>query len=268
MNGLSIGIFDSGLGGLTVLKELKRLLPNESFVYLGDTARVPYGNRSPQVIKKYAFENSVFLLAQGIKLLVIACNTSSAVSLDFLRKRLPINVIGVIEPACRKAIDYTKKGRIGVIGTKATIKSRIYEKTLKKLKGDLEVFSKACPLFVPIVEEGLTEEFVAYHMAEFYLREFKEFDIDVLILGCTHYPMLEPVIKKTLGENIFIVNSGAATAEDVKRRLEAEDLIKKNGKGGVKFYVTDDPENFKNLGSIFLKESIRKVRLVKSLIPL
>lgn len=267
MKDLSIGIFDSGVGGLTVLKELLKALPNERYLYLGDTARVPYGNRSPHVLRRYAFENAIFLLTKGIKLLVVACNTSSAVSLQFLRKKLPVPVFGVIEPACRKAVSLTRKGRIGVIGTKTTIESQSYVKALKRIDRAITVFSKACPLFVPIVEEGLADQDVAYLMAEKYLAEIRARDVDVLVLGCTHYPMLETVIRQAMGEGVEIVNSGLELAREVRSIIQKEGLARKAEKGSVKFFVTDDPQNFKRVGATFLGYPVGDVRLVRNLLP-
>ncbi|MCX7965486.1 MAG: glutamate racemase [Syntrophorhabdaceae bacterium] len=265
MKNLSIGMFDSGVGGLTVLKEVKNLLPMENIVYLGDTARVPYGNRSPQTIIRYAMESSLFLLTKGIKILVIACNTSSAIALKILSKKLPIPVIGVIEPAAKTAVMTTKTNKIGIIGTKATIKSKAYERSIKELKPNMEVISKPCPLFVPIVEEGLEKDEVAFIMAEKYLREFRDSGIDTLIMGCTHYPILEDVIKKVVGEHVNIINTGKETAKDVEKCLKEKGILKTKGKGLCQFYVTDAPETFKEIGGRFLKSQISTVKYIKSL---
>lgn len=265
MKNLSIGMFDSGVGGLTVLKEVKNLLPNENIVYLGDTARVPYGNRSPQTIIKYAIESALFLLTKGIKLLVIACNTSSAIALKILSKKLPIPVLGVIEPAAKTAVETTKTKRIGIIGTKATVKSMAYEKSIKQLNPYIEVISKPCPLFVPIVEEGLEKDDVAFIMAEKYLKEFRKSGIDTLIMGCTHYPVLEEVIKMAVGDHVNIINTGKETARDVEICLKEKGLLKSKGKGMYQYYVTDAPDVFKEIGSRFLKSEISKVQYIKSL---
>jgi glutamate racemase len=178
-----------------------------------------------------------------------------------------VPVLGVIEPACRRAVSVTKKGKVGVIGTRATVESRSYEKTLKRIDKAITVFSKACPLFVPIVEEGLCEHDVAYLMAERYLGEIREKGIDVLILGCTHYPMLEHVIRDTMGGGIEIVNPGLELAREVRSILEKERLERENGRGAVKFFVTDDPQNFKRIGEAFLGHPIGDVRLVRNLFP-
>lgn len=265
MNSLSIGIFDSGVGGLTVLKEIRKLLPNENLIYLGDTARVPYGGRSPSAITRYALECALFLLTKGIKLLVIACNVASAYALPLIKRRFPIPVLGVIEPGVKGALAVTKSKRIGVIGTKGTIRSGVYERLLKGIDGEVSVFQKACPLFVPIVEEGLENDEIAYIMAERYLRDFRDAEIDTLILGCTHYPALEEPIRRALGPKVQIVHSGKEAAKAVKEFLENRGLRSKRGLGGEKYFVTDFPESFIEVGSRLLKEPIRSVRQVKGI---
>ncbi len=265
MENLSIGMFDSGVGGLTVLKEVKRLLPRENIIYLGDTARVPYGNRSPETITRYALESALFLLTKGIKLLVIACNTSSAIALKILARKLPIPVIGVIEPGARGAVAVTKKKKIGVIGTKATIKSKAYEKSIKAIDPEIEVISKPCPLFVPIVEEGLKDDEVAYIMAQRYLKDLRESGIDTLVLGCTHYPVMEDVIKKTVGEHVQVINTGKETAKEVKMCLELNNILRQKGKGTCQYFVTDSPYTFKEIGEMFLNIPVAPIRYIKSL---
>ncbi|HOP86311.1 MAG TPA: glutamate racemase [Syntrophorhabdaceae bacterium] len=265
MKDLSIGMFDSGVGGLTVLKEVKNLLPKENILYLGDTARVPYGNRSPQTIIRYAIESALFLLTKGIKLLIIACNTSSAIALKILSKKLPIPVLGVIEPAAKSAVVATKNKKIGIIGTKATIKSMAYENAIREIDPHMEVLSKPCPLFVPIVEEGLDKDEVAFIMAEKYLNEFKASGIDTLIMGCTHYPVLEDVIKNVVGDHVNIINTGKETARDVEACLRERKLLKTKGMGTCKYYVTDDPDTFKEIGGRFLGYTVSPVKYIKSL---
>ncbi len=265
MENLSIGMFDSGVGGLTVLKELKRLLPRENIIYLGDTARVPYGNRSPETITRYALESALFLLTKGVKLLVIACNTSSAIAINILARKLPIPVIGVIEPGARGAVAATKKKKIGVIGTKATIMSKAYEKSIKAIDPEIEVVSKPCPLFVPIVEEGLEDDKVAHIMAHRYLKDLRESGIDTLVLGCTHYPVMEDVIKKTVGEHVQIINTGKETAKEVKTCLELKNILKNKGKGKCQYFVTDSPYMFKEIGERFLNIPVTPIRYIKSL---
>jgi len=262
---LSIGIFDSGLGGLTVLKEVRRLLPRENFIYLGDTARVPYGNRSPHTVTRYALECALFLLTKGIKMLVIACNTSSALSLNVLKKRLPVPVIGVIEPAARQAVLLTQKRKIGVIGTRATVKSMAYDKAVTRIDPSVSVLSIACPLFVPIVEEGLEDDKIAYLTAHKYLDRLKAEEVDVLVLGCTHYPILKNAIGGVLGGEVHILNAGLETARVVKSMLESRGLMKGRGSGSCRYFVTDSPESFSENGSRFLEEPLGHVKLVKDL---
>ncbi len=265
MKNLSIGMFDSGLGGLTVLKEVRDLLPHEHIVYLGDTARVPYGNKSPQTVTSYALESAMFLLTKGVKLLVIACNTSSALALNILKKKLPIPVLGVIEPGAREAEHITRTKQVGIIGTKATIKSGAYEKAIKKCNPHISVVSKPCPLFVPIVEEGLEEHPIARLTTEMYLRDLVDTGIDALVMGCTHYPILEGIIRKVMGDNVAIINTGRETAKDVKKTLEEEGIASTTGHGGCDYFVTDSPESFKEIGSRFLGEDITHIKFIKSL---
>ncbi len=265
MQKLSIGMFDSGVGGLTVLREVKKLLPSEHIIYFGDTARVPYGNRSPQAVTKYALESALFLLTKGIKLLAVACNTSSAVALHQLQKKFPIPVVGVIAPCAKEVVTSTKNKRVGIIGTKATIKSGAYERSIQKLDPDVKVFSKPCPLFVPIAEEGLENDEVAYLMAEKYLKDLLRSGIDTLVMGCTHYPILEDVIKKVMGKEVSIVNAGKETAKEIKNILETKKTINNKGKGGCEYFVTDAPDSFEEIGRRILKEPLTKVRSLKNL---
>lgn len=265
MQDLSIGMFDSGVGGLTVLKEVRRALPHEHIVYLGDTARVPYGNRSPETVTRYSLENTRFLLSKGIKMLIIACNTSSAIALPVLKRRLPIPVVGVIDPPSKEAALRTRTRKIGVIGTRATVNSQAYVKAIRKIDGSIDVLSKACPLFVPVVEEGLEEDEIARVIVDKYLREFRGSGIDVLVMGCTHYPILENQVRTLLGDGVYIVNSGKATASNVRDLLEKHRTAKESGKGGCSFYVTDAPDKLCELGSRVLGEPLKKVRLVRNL---
>jgi glutamate racemase len=267
MKNLSIGIFDSGIGGLTVLREVRKTLPHEHIIYLGDTARVPYGNRSPRTVTRYSLENTRFLLSKGIKMLVIACNTSSAIALSVLKRSLPIPVIGVIDPPSREAVRRTRAKKIGVIGTRATINSGAYVKAIGKLDPSVEVFSEACPLFVPVVEEGLEDDEIARVVANKYLKGLTESGIDVLVMGCTHYPILEHQIRALLGTGVYIVNTGRETARAVQRLLEKHDVAKDTGIGGCSFYVTDAPDKLIELGSRVLGEPLKKARLVRNLEP-
>ena len=258
-----IGIFDSGVGGLTVVKEVIRHLPNESIIYLGDTARVPYGIKSPETVIKYSRQNTNFLKERGIKLLVAACNTSSAVSLSILREETDISVIGVIEPGARAAVRNTKTGNIGVIGTEATIKSGAYEKAINQwsvVSGQwsgkkIEVASKACPMFVPLAEEGWFENEVAEMTAEVYLSDFRGKRIDVLVLGCTHYPLLKKTIQKSVGTGVILIDSAEETAKEIEILLRERGLLSDGKSRFVDFYVTDNPERFSKVGKAFLGEN-------------
>ncbi len=257
MRNKGIGIFDSGLGGLTVLKEIRKLLPHEDIFYLGDTARVPYGNRSKETIIKYSIQNTRFLIKKGIKLLVVACNTSSSVAMEALRHeftKLPI--IGVIEPGSERALSATVTGRVGVIGTRATIGSDAYRTSLHGFDNKVKVFQQACPLFVPIVEEGMHRTSFAYDIAEHYLRHLRKHDIDTVILGCTHYPALSPLIKKVMGKQVKLINSGQAVARKTKEYLSKLYLLKKKGEGRIYFFVTDAPLQFKKTGRLLLSNEI------------
>jgi len=258
-------MFDSGIGGLTVLKEVKKLLPSEHVLYLGDSARVPYGSKSPQTVTRYALESAIFLLTKGIKALVIACNTSSALTLHILKRKLPIPVFGVIEPAAKEAVRLTRAKKVGIIGTKATTKSRAYQKAIAKFDPEIEVISTACPLFVPIVEEGLERDKIARLTAEKYLKDFNNSGIDALVMGCTHYPVLEPVIASIVGKGVSIINTGKETAKAVEKALRQKGMIKESGKGGCEYFVTDSPDTFKEIGGRFLEEEIKSIKFLKSL---
>ncbi len=260
----AIGVFDSGIGGLTVLKEIIALLPGENILYLGDTARVPYGIRSPGTVTRYSFENTNFLLAQEIKMLVIACNTASAVSLEAVKREFPLPVIGVLEPGARAAVAATKTRTVGVIGTEATIASGAYEKAIKRLAPDIEVHSLACPLFVPLAEEGWTDNDVAALVAEKYLAPLRGIGIDTLVLGCTHYPLLKGVIGRTVGPDITLIDSATETAKEVADVLEKL-RWKRNGtgEGQRKFYVTDSPSRFEKIGKQFLGDLLFGAEQVK-----
>lgn len=263
-NSQPVGIFDSGIGGLTVLKALSRELPREDVVYFGDTAHLPYGTKSKETITKFSIDNVNFLGHFDVKIVVVACNTASSLSLDALQKKFATPIIGVIEPGARQALKRTKNGRIGVIGTKATIGSASYEACLKTLDPSVKVYSEACPLFVPLVEEGWLEGEVVSKVARTYLDKLKAFKIDTLILGCTHYPLLTKVIQKAVGEKVRIVNSAEETAKEAKAllsRLGLADTRKKRSTD-VRFYVSDEPEQFRALGERFLGRSIQSVAKV------
>lgn len=258
-----IGIFDSGIGGLTVLKEIVKRLPEEDIIYLGDTARVPYGIRSPETVLRYSFENTRFLFSKDIKLLVIACNTSSAVSLEEIRKSVPIPVIGVILPGALTAVKTTKNKKIGVIGTEATIKSNSYTKAIKDIDSDIEVYSLPCPLLVPLVEEGWTEGKIVKLIVKRYLKDLKKNKIDTLVLGCTHYPLLKGVIREVMGEKVSLVDSAIETSIEVERVLKDRGLLRKTNKIPLRqFYVTDSPERFITVGERFLGKKIQEIQKV------
>ncbi len=260
----AIGIFDSGIGGLTVLKEVVAQLPKENIIYLGDTARVPYGIRSPETVTRYSFENTDFLLAQEIKMLVVACNTASAISLEAVKKEFPLPVIGVLEPGARAAVAATVTRRVGVIGTEATVGSGAYERAIMRIAPDVTVHSLPCPLFVPLAEEGWTDNDVAQLVAERYLAPLRGTGIDTLVLGCTHYPLLKMVISRTVGPEITLIDSATETAKEVVDVLEKL-RWKGNGRGeGIrKFYVTDSPSRFEKIGKWFLDNDSLRAELVK-----
>ena len=249
----SIGIFDSGVGGLTVLREIMLALPQEDTLYFGDTARVPYGTKSPETVTRYAGEIASFLIKRDIKLLVVACNTASAVALPTLKRQLSIPVVGVIEPGARRAVEVTRSGRIGVIGTAATIRSSAYTRAIKRLKADAEVLTRACPLFVPLAEEGWTDNQVARLTAQTYLQELKEAAVDTLVLGCTHYPLLKPMIADVLGSGVTLVDSAEETARTVAAILADKRLLRPLAeKGYHSYYVSDVPAGFVRVGNRFL----------------
>jgi glutamate racemase len=258
-----IGIFDSGIGGLTVFKEMRRDLPAEDLVYFGDTAHVPYGTKSKETVTKFSIENTLFLQSFGVKMVVVACNTASSLALESLQRKFSIPIVGVIEPGAREAIRKTKNGRIGVIGTKGTIHSNSYENWLRKLDPSVKVYSSACPLFVPFVEEGWLEGEVVTKVAKTYLSALKKFKIDTLILGCTHYPLLAPVIQKIMGPKVKLVNSARETAKEARRLLvkmgESASRVKSPE---LQFYVSDEPEQFRTLGERFLGKHIPSVAKV------
>jgi glutamate racemase len=260
----AIGIFDSGIGGLTVVKEIVAKLPLENIIYLGDTARVPYGIRSPETVTRYSFENTQFLLSQEIKMLVVACNTASAISLDAVKKEFPLPVIGVLEPGARAAVAATRTRKLGVIGTEATIASGAYEAAIKKLAPDIEVYSLACPLFVSLAEEGWTDNDVAQLVAGKYLAPLRGTGIDTLVLGCTHYPLFKSVIAQVIDSDIRLIDSATETAKEVEDVLERlKWRINGQGEGVRKFYVTDLPSRFEKIGKRFLGDSLNHAEQVR-----
>jgi len=252
----AIGVFDSGIGGLTVLQKIIETLPNESTVYLGDTARAPYGTKSVETVLRYSFENTEFLVQKGVKAVVVACNTSTAIALPPLRDSLSIPVIGVIEAGVRKAIKITKNKKVGVIGTEATIHSGAYTRALKQADAGVEVYSRACPLFVPLVEEGWTDNDVVQMTVKAYLGSLKQSGIDTLILGCTHYPLIKKVIRSFMGSDVRLVDSAEETAKEVESELKKGVLTRKKSNAVHSFFVTDAPERFIKIGRRFLGEKV------------
>ncbi len=249
----AIGIFDSGVGGLTVLKEIARALPQEDTIYLGDTARVPYGTKSPETVTRYSRQITSFLVSRDIKLLVVACNTASAVSLDDLKENFALPIVGVIEPGARAAAAATKTGKVGVIGTEGTIRSSAYAKAIKRLNPEVEVLTRACPLFVPLAEEGWVDNEVARLTARLYLQGLKEEGVDTLVLGCTHYPLLKGIVAEVMGPDVRLVDSAEETARTVADILRGKGLLRPSSeKGNHHYFVTDVPAGFIRVGNRFL----------------
>jgi len=272
-NELPIGIFDSGVGGLTVYRALHDRLPNEHFIYLGDTARVPYGTKSLSTVERYALENSQFLVRRGIKMLVVACNTASALALPAIRAAIGLDVVGVIGPGGRKAVEITKcdNPKIGVIATEATVASNAYAAAIQRACENAVVLQSACPLFVPLAEEGWTHEAETYSIADKLLASMRDFHPDALVLGCTHYPILRDVIQQTVGEDVKLVDSGEATADEVVKLLRSKGLDNPNEVSGSRelcddmdhFYVTDAAERFARVAERFLGASPSKLKALE-----
>ncbi|NIQ97948.1 MAG: glutamate racemase [Desulfuromonadales bacterium] len=260
MSGEAIGIFDSGVGGLTVLKEISRLLPAEDLVYLGDTARVPYGTKSPETVCQYARQAGGFLTGLGVKMLVVACNTASAVALEVLKEEFDFPVVGVIEPGAAAVAGRTRLGRVGVIGTEGTVKSDAYARAIKAHDDTIDVVSAACPLFVPLAEEGWADHRVAHLAAEEYLKPISA-GIDALVLGCTHYPLLKNTLHRVLGDEVMLVDSAEETARAVRQALGGADNSGERD-GCTRFYVTDVPTRFERVGSAFLGRRLEDVHQV------
>ena len=257
MDNRSIGVFDSGLGGLTAVKQIMKELPNESIVYFGDTGRVPYGSRSQETIIKYSKSDMNFLLSKDVKLIVVACGTVSSVALPVLNSTVPITMIGVVEAAAAAAINATKNNKIGIIGTKGTIKSGAYEKYIAQKNPEIKAFSKACPLFVPLVENGHFDTMVAELVVEEYLTEIRNSGVDTLILGCTHYPLLKNTIARFMGDTVTLIDAGAEVAKLLKKTLEKENILADTPSNDqCKYYVSDDIEGFESLGGMFLERTL------------
>jgi glutamate racemase len=260
-----IGVFDSGVGGLTVAREIMRNLPKEDIVYFGDTARVPYGSKSKDNIIRYSRQIIHFLQTKGVKAIVIACNTASALALDTVKDEFDIPIIGVVEPGARAALAVTENKKIGVIGTEATVRSSMYEKIIEGINPEVSVIAKACPLFVPLVEEGFKKHQVTDEIIDYYLASLKQSDIDALILGCTHYPLLRSKIKEYVGEKITLVNPAYETAMDLKRILQEMDMENpdiEGDHGSYSFYVSDAADKFKQFANSILPYDIETTKQI------
>ena len=253
MDKRAIGVFDSGLGGLTAVRRLHALMPQENIIYFGDTGRVPYGTRGRDIITRYARQDVAFLRQFDLKSIIIACNTVSAIALDVLSQENDIPIIGTVEPACRRALTMTKNGRVGVIGTAATVRSGAYEKYLHKKDGTLDLFTQACPLFVPLVENGRVHrgDVVIETVVKEYLAPLKREGVDTLILGCTHYPLLEEVIGDFMGPEVTLIDSGAEAANLASTQFDPNE-----GRGVTQYFVSDDPQGFNQLAELFLQEKV------------
>lgn len=261
-----IGVFDSGVGGLTVAREIMRQIPNEKIIYFGDTARVPYGSKSKETVTRFSKQIVRFLRTHQVKTIVVACNTASAYALDELEKETDIPVIGVLKPGAKTAAEVTRNGKIGVIATEATIGSQMYTKYIKELNKQVTIYGKACPLFVPLVEEGLWQDPVTDEIAKRYLTELIDIDIDTLILGCTHYPLIRSTLGRIMGENVTLVNPAYETARELKELLISKDLLNeeapKLGENKYQFYVSDGAEKFKTFANSIIKYGILSAKTI------
>lgn len=263
INDCPIGVFDSGLGGLTVVKQLIQLLPNEKVVYFGDTARVPYGTKSAATIIRYSVQIADELTKHKVKMIVVACNTASSLAIDALKRHVKVPVVGVIEPGARRALDSTKKGKIGIIATSSTVRSGKYAATIKALDQKVDVISQACPLFVPLVEEGWFDHPVTYQVAQEYLQGMKKAKVDTLVLGCTHYPLLKNVVHTVMGPQVTLVDSAEAVIDGVRQLLRDKGWLRTTlSPARHEFLVSDEPENFKKLASRFLGGGVKEVKQV------
>jgi len=262
-----IGVFDSGVGGLTVAREIMRQMPNEKIIYFGDTARVPYGSKSKETVTRYSKQIARFLLSFQVKTIVVACNTASAYARDELEQEVDIPVLGVVKPGARTAVDVTRNGKIGVIATEATIGSHMYNKYITELNKDVTIYEKACPLFVPLVEEGLWQDPVTDEIAKRYLSELIDLDIDTLIMGCTHYPLIRSTLGRIIVEEVTLVNPAYETAMELKRLLAEQDLLNdqppKLGENQYQFYVSDGAEKFKRFANSIIKYGILSAKTIQ-----
>lgn len=261
-----IGVFDSGVGGLTVAREIMRQIPNERLVYFGDTARVPYGNKSKETVTKYSKQIIRFLRKQNVKAIVVACNTASAYALEEIEKELDIPIIGVVKPGAKVAAETTRNKKVGVIATAGTIQSQIYTEYIQGIQKDIQVIGKACPLFVPLVEEGLLEDPVTDEIATRYLNELKDIDIDTLILGCTHYPLIRSTVGRIMGDGVTLVNPAYETAVELRSLLEREGLLNPStnrlGTNQYQFFVSDGADKFKVFANSILKYGILSAQVI------
>lgn len=261
-----IGVFDSGVGGLTVVREIMRQIPNERIVYFGDTARVPYGSKSKETVTRYSRQIIRFLKTQNVKAIVIACNTASAYALDEIEQEMDIPAIGVVKPGARVALDATRNGKIGVIGTEATINSQIYERYIKEHDTNAEVIGKACPLFVPLVEEGLLNDPVTDEIAMRYLSGLIDSGIDTLVLGCTHYPLIRETVGRVMGEGVTLVNPAYETARELRGMLEAERMLNETkpelGTNRYRFFVSDAADKFIRFANSIIKYGVLSAKLI------
>lgn len=260
-----IGVFDSGVGGLTVVREIIRQLPNENIIYFGDTARVPYGSKSQNTIIRFSEQIIRFLKKKQVKAIVIACNTASALALDAVRDEFDVPIMGVVIPGARAAVEATRNRKVGIVGTAATVQSGMYTKIIKGINPEITVIEKACPLFVPLVEEGFRDHHVTQEIIDYYLASMKQTEIDAMILGCTHYPLLRSRIRDYMGESIQIVNPAYETAMDLKKVLEernmANDGIKKPH-SGYEFFVSDAAEKFRGFANTVMPFDISQTNVV------
>ncbi|MBR6478827.1 MAG: glutamate racemase [Lachnospiraceae bacterium] len=261
-----IGVFDSGVGGLTVAREIMRQIPNEKIIYFGDTARVPYGSKSKETVTRFSRQIVRFLQTHQVKTIVVACNTASAYALEDLEKEIDVPIIGVVKPGAKAACAATRNGRIGVIATEATIGSHIYSEYIKKINPEVTIYGKACPLFVPLVEEGLWEDPVTDEIAKRYLNELIDIDIDTLILGCTHYPLIRNTVARIMGENVTLVNPAFETTRELRDMLEKKGLLNEEplrlGENKYQFYVSDGAEKFKTFANSIIKYGILSAKTI------
>ena len=266
LKNLPIGVFDSGVGGLTVVREIMRQIPNERIVYFGDTARVPYGSKSKETVTKYSRQIVRFLETQNVKAIVIACNTASAYALEQIEKEIKVPIIGVVKPGAVTAARATQNGKVGVIATEGTIQSEIYTQYIKELKQDAKVIGKACPLFVPLVEEGLLEDPVTDEIAQRYLSVLIDSGIDTLILGCTHYPLIRSTVGKVMGDKVTLVNPAYETAIELKRLLENHNMLQDEkpalGTNQYQFFVSDGADKFQQFANNIFKYGVLAVKQI------